>query len=127
MDASEPVDRQLYERVRAALYREVPTHSAYRSGLLVQRYKAAFARKYGKAKKAYRGKKSTNTGLARWFDEDWRTQEGSKVYRRKGDIFRPTKRVTQDTPITLPELSVPQIRRARKEKRRTGRVKRFGY
>jgi hypothetical protein len=105
----------------------MPTHSAYRSGLLVQRYKAAYIKKHGKGKSPYSGKKPTKTGLARWFDEDWRTQEGSKVYQRKGDIFRPTKRITEDTPITLPELTVPQIRRARKEKRRTGRVKRFGY
>jgi len=120
-----PRDATLYETVKKQLYREMPTHSAYRSGLLVQRYKAAFRKKYGGGADPYIGEKSKKSGLARWFDEDWRTQEGSKTYKRRGDIFRPTKRVSKDTPTTLGELSPQRVRRAMKEKRRTGRVGKY--
>ena len=35
------------------------------------------------------------------------------------------KRITKKTPVTLKELSKKQIKRARREKTRKGRVKRF--
>lgn len=120
-----PRDAALYETVKKQLYREMPKHSAYRSGLLVRRYKAAFIKKNGGGADPYIGEKPKASGLARWFDEDWRTQEGSKTYRRRGDIFRPSKRVSEDTPTTLGELSPQRVRRAIKEKRRTGRVKKY--
>ena len=120
-----PRDAALYEKVKKQLYREVPTHSAYRSGLLVQRYKSAYRKKYGIGADPYIGEKPKASGLARWFDEDWRTQEGSKTYKRRGDIFRPTKRISKETPTTLGELSPQRVRRAVKEKRRTGRVGKY--
>ena len=122
---SKPVDKELYEKVKKKVYKDMPTHSAYRSSILVKQYKEAFEKKYGKDKKAYTGKKDKTSGLSRWHREKWQTQEGSTTYKKKGDIFRPTKRITKDTPTTFKELSKKEIERAKREKKRSGRVKQF--
>ena len=65
--------------------------------------------------------------LRRWFQEDWRTPKGKKGYS-KGDsgIFRPTRKVSSETPKTYSELSDADIARAKKERRTKGRVSKFG-
>jgi len=118
-----PTDKPLYDRIKRRIYKKQPKHSAYRSGLIVKEYKAAFKKKYGN-KPPYKGKK-TKKGLSRWFKEDWRTQDGKKTYSKKGDIFRPTKRVSKKTPATMKELSKKQIKKAQTEKKKTGRVKKY--
>jgi hypothetical protein len=123
-DKPKPVDMTLYNKVKAKVYKRIPKHSAYRSGIVVQDYKEAFAKKYGK-KSPYTGKKSKKKGLARWFAEDWRNQSGGIGYKKSDDVYRPTKRITKKTPVTFKELSKKQIKRAQKEKQTTGRVKRF--
>ncbi len=105
----------IYARAKAK-YKSMK-HSAYKSGLVVKAYKK-MGGKYG-------GKKPAKKGLSRWFKEKWRTQSGSKTYKKKGDVFRPTKRITKKTPTTYRELSKSQIRRAQTEKRKTGRVKKY--
>lgn len=120
-----PSSRTLYERVKAEVYREIPRHSAYRSGTVVKRYKRAFAEKYGSKRPPYKGDKPTRRGLTRWFAEDWRNQRGEYGYKRKGDIYRPMIRVTRDTPPTHGELTRLEVRRARREKATKGRVRRF--
>lgn len=57
--------------------------------------------------------------------EEWRNQRGEVGYKYKSDIYRPTKRVTAKTPVTINELTTHELRIARDRKRRTGRVKRF--
>ena len=123
MNQPQPKDKKLYESVKRRVYAEMPKHSAYRSGKLVQEYKKAYQRKYGSGE-AYSGRKS-GSDLKRWFKEDWRTQSGSKTYQKKGDVFRPTKRVSKETPTTFGELSRRQIRKAQLEKKRSGRVRKF--
>jgi len=54
--------------------------------------------------------------LKRWFKEDWRTPKGKKGYKGGENTFRPTKRITKDTPTTWSELSPGEKRRAQKEK-----------
>ncbi len=114
-----PSNPALYERIKKKVYKKNPKHSAYRSSQLVREYKAAGG--------GYKGKKPTtkDKGLKRWHKEDWRTREGSKTYKKKGDIFRPTKRVTKQTPTTMSELSKKQKDKATKEKKATGRVKKY--
>lgn len=73
---------------------------------------------------AYKGPK-TKGGLTRWYKEKWRTQDGSTTYKKKGDVFRPTKRVSKKTPTTMKELSRKRIREAIKKKKKTGRVNRY--
>tara|TARA_R100000654_G_scaffold12330_1_gene26902 strand:+ start:15789 stop:16172 length:384 start_codon:yes stop_codon:yes gene_type:complete len=125
MSVNKPADKKLYDSVKAQVMRAIPKHSAYRSGRIVMLYKQKFKAKYGNKRSPYTGKKPLNKGLDRWFKEDWRSQKGKKGYDTKGDIFRPTKRITKDTPTTMSELSRGQIKRAMKEKKSTGRVKKY--
>ena len=121
---SKPVDTKLYEAIKRKVYKKIPKHSAYRSGHLVQQYKKAFAEKHGKKSPYTKGSKP----LKRWFKEEWKTQDGSTTYKKKSDVFRPTKKVSKKkTPVTHSELSKGEIKAARTEKRTTGRVKRFRF
>jgi hypothetical protein len=120
-----PTNEDLYEKIKTKIYKKIKKHSAYRSGILVQKYKTAFTKKYGKKKSPYKGKKTHKKGLKRWFDEEWVNQKGKIGYQHKHDIYRPSKRITKKTPITHGELTKKEIEKARREKYRTGRVRRF--
>tara|TARA_R100000458_G_C8239615_1_gene219048 strand:- start:377 stop:1240 length:864 start_codon:yes stop_codon:yes gene_type:complete len=63
--------------------------------------------------------------LKRWFKEDWRTPRGKKDYRGGENTFRPTKRISKDTPSTWSELSRGERRRAQIEKNTKGRVSKY--
>lgn len=121
-----PTDPELYEVVKKRVYAMYKTHSAYRSGQLVKAYKLAFKKKYkGTNKEPYIGKKTKAQGLQRWFAEEWLNQRGEVGYKFSSDIYRPTKRITKKTPITHSELTISEKKRAQREKRTTGRVKKF--
>jgi hypothetical protein len=124
MSSPKPVDSQLYSQVKNDIYRKYPKHSAYRSGLLVQAYKKSFKKKYGN-RSPYTGKRSKRSGLARWYLEDWRNQRGTVGYQTRSDVYRPTRRITSETPTTFSELTATRIRQARRKKYRSGRVNRF--
>ena len=121
---NKPVDQQLYNMIKRRLYKKMPTHSAYRSSILVKQYKEAFKKEYG-SKKPYTGTKPKKTGLKRWHDEEWRNQRGGVGYKKKGDVYRPTKRITKKTPVTFSELSKKRIKTAMKKKLTKGRVNKF--
>ena len=112
-----PANKKLYEEVKAEIYAKYPKHSAYRSGLLVQEYK----RRGG----TYEGKKNDKEGLARWYKEHWANERGEVGYKYKSDIYRPTIKVTKDTPTTFKELTPQEIEKARREKYLKGRVSKF--
>ena len=120
-----PADGRLYDAVKQRVYKEIPKHSAYRSGLLVQEYKRAFASRYGEEKDPYIGVKKKNTGLTRWFAEEWRNESGGVGYDSKNTLYRPTKRVSAATPKTWSEIPKSRVKSARKEKKSTGRVAKF--
>ena len=119
-----PKDKTLYEKAKKIIVSKIAKHSAYRSGLIVKKYKEMYKKKHG-SDDAYVGKKKEKEGLSRWFKEDWRTQDGSKTYKKKGDIFRPTKRITKKTPATMKEVGKKKIKKAQKEKKATGKVKNY--
>lgn len=119
-----PADQKLYDKVKSEIYQKNPKHSAYRSGQVVKEYKKRFSQKYPN-KNPYQGTRDDRQGLDRWFKEEWRNQRGEIGYTKSGDIYRPTKRVTKDTPTTYSELSNKQIKQASKEKAKTGHVKKF--
>ena len=114
---SEPTNKSLYEKITARVKKRIPKHSAYRSGQIVKEYKDAGGK--------YSGKKNDKKGLGRWFKEKWTNQRGGSGYKKKGDIYRPTKRITKDTPATHKELTPAQKKKAMEEKKKTGRVKKF--
>ena len=121
----QPSNLKLYEKIKKKVYKEIPKHSAYRSGVVVQKYKTAFKKKYGTTNQPYLGKYTKKKGLRRWFDEKWVKQRGTIGDKYKSDIYRPSKRITSKTPITHKELSKKEIKRAKNEKYTKGRVKRF--
>ena len=121
---SKPTDINLYNQIKEKVFKEIPKHSAYRSGILVRRYKEAFLKKHGN-NNSYRGNKKETEGLSRWFKEDWKNQRGQSGYQKKGDIYRPTKKITNKTPATYQELTKKQLTNSKKEKKETGRVKKF--
>ena len=121
---SKPRDLILYNKIKKKVYKSIPKHSAYRSGILVKKYKKSFKKKYGK-KNPYIGKRTKKKGLTRWFAEKWVNSRGKIGYQYKNDVYRPSKRINKHTPITHKELTKRQIKRSRKEKYKTGRVRRF--
>jgi len=82
-------------------------------------------KEYKKLGGKYSGEKPKKKGLTRWFKEDWRTEKGKKTYKEGGTIFRPTKRVTKDTPTTMGELTSKQKKKAIEEKKKKGRVTKY--
>jgi hypothetical protein len=116
-------DKVLYEKIKKSIFSKNPINSAYRSGSLVKEYKKQFSEKYPN-KEPYKGV-NKNTGLTRWFKEDWKNQRGDIGYKNKGDVYRPTKRITKDTPKTFNQLSKSDITKAMKKKKTKGRVNKF--
>jgi hypothetical protein len=119
-----PTDRALYQQVKARIYNQNPTHSAYRSGMMVKAYKKDFGKKYGSSRSPYIGQRREGS-LSRWFKEKWVNQRGEVGYRYKSDVYRPSVRVNRRTPKTYRELSRSALQRARRQKSRTGHVDRF--
>jgi hypothetical protein len=119
----EPTDKKLYEKIKNDLFKIYIKPSAYRSGLLVKKYKDEYVKKYKKYD-YYIGNKN-NSNLKRWFDEKWTNQRGEIGYKKKGDIYRPTIRINNKTPKTFNELTLQEINKAKKEKETKGRVKKF--
>jgi hypothetical protein len=98
-----PTDKALYEKAKAEVYPKYKKPSAYRSGALIKRYKELG----GKFKEQGERK------LGRWFKEDWK-DVGNKEY----PVYRPTKRITKDTPLTPSEIDPEnlELRIAEKQK-----------
>ena len=114
---NKPANPKLYEQVKKEIIAKNPVHSAYRSGAIVKEYK--------KRGGTYTGTKPKKSGLTRWFEEDWKNQSGKYGYQKKDDIYRPTVRVTSQTPITMSELTDKEKKRAMYEKKKKGRVVSF--
>ena len=114
---SKPANQELYDKVKKDIYAKYPKHSAYRSGLLVQEYKSRGG--------TYVGTKNSKKGLGKWFKETWLNSRGEVGYKYKNDVYRPTVKVNKDTPKTFKELTDKEIKEARIEKAKTGRVKKF--
>tara|TARA_R100001463_G_scaffold3019_1_gene12511 strand:- start:1155 stop:1412 length:258 start_codon:yes stop_codon:yes gene_type:complete len=71
--------------------------------------------------------RKTKEGLAlkRWFKEEWKTPKGNEDYTKGENTFRPTKRVSKDTPATWDELTPAEKARGQKEKNTKGRVSKY--
>jgi hypothetical protein len=85
-----PKDPILYEKVKRIADQVYSKPSAYKSGWIVKTYKECGG-KYaddGSAK-----------NLKRWFQEKW-TDVGHKGY----PVYRPTRRVSKETPLTPGEI-----------------------
>ena len=70
-------------------------------------------------------KTKAGLNLKRWFKENWQTPKGKKDYSGGENTFRPTKRISKDTPSTWSEVTPAEKRRAQAEKNTKGRVSRY--
>jgi hypothetical protein len=102
-----PADTELYNKVKNdAKKKFVRFPSIYASSWIVKTYKKLGGKYIGK-------KPTSKTGTSRWYTEKWvqvesflltgkQTQCGSASKANKA--CRPLKRITKNTPITIPEL-----------------------
>jgi len=81
---------------------------------------------YRQAASPFRVRKTKKgASLRRWFKEDWRTPKGKENYEGGENTFRPTKKVSKDTPKTWSEVTPASKAKAQKEKNTKGRVSRY--
>lgn len=93
---------KLYKQARETVYERYKKPSAFRSGALVKEY----LRLGG----TYSGKEPDD-GIKRWFEEEWQ-DVGNKEY----PVFRPTNRITKNTPLTVKEIDPKDLKEKIKEK-----------
>jgi hypothetical protein len=74
---------------------------------------------------AFKLKHSPFKNLKRWFEEEWKTPSGKEDYSGGENTFRPTKRISNDTPATWDELTPAEKAKGQKEKNTKGRVSRY--
>lgn len=89
---STPLNIKLYNKVKKEADNKYDKPSAYKSGWIVKTYKE----RGGK----YKGKMPQNKGLDRWYKEEWKDIAGLDY-----PVYRPTKRITKDTPLTATEIT----------------------
>lgn len=94
--SAKPTDPELYEEAKAIVYPRYKKPSAYRSGALVKEYK--------KMGGTFEDEPNDKKPLKRWFKEEW-ADVGGLDY----PTYRPTKRITEDTPLTASEISPEEL------------------
>jgi hypothetical protein len=87
----------LYETARKIADKTYDKPSAYKSGFIIKKYKELGG--------TYSGKKE-NKGIRRWFKEKW-LDIGGKEY----PVYRPTERVSKDTPLTASEIDPANLKK----------------
>jgi hypothetical protein len=110
------LDVKLWNKAKKEAEKHFSKPSAYKSGFITKYYKDHGGKFKGKPKME---------GLKRWFAENWTNQRGTVGYKKPGDVYRPTKRITAKTPKTWSELTPSQIKRAKNKKKAVGRVNKF--
>lgn len=91
------VDKALHEKARQMADKIYEKPSAYKSGFIVKTYKNMGGR--------FKDTKEERK-LASWFKEDWK-DVGNKAY----PVYRPTKRVNKDTPLTVAEIDKKNLKK----------------
>jgi hypothetical protein len=101
---NQPIDKNLYEKARQLADKKYEKPSAYKSGFIVKTYKQMGGK--------YSGDK-TKKGLTRWFDEEW-TDVGNSTY----PVYRPTKRISKETPLLASEIDPKNLQKQIRLKQR---------
>lgn len=94
----------LWEQAKREVFAKYKTNSAYRSGALVKRYKELGG--------DFKGRK-TPEGLTRWFKEEWK-DIGNAAY----PVYRPTKRISKETPLLKKEIDPKNLQEQIKKKQK---------
>lgn len=95
------LDPDIYEIAKNIVYAQYEKPSAYRSGALVKKYKELGGRYKGEYKK---------TPLKRWFDEKW-TNVNPMQNENSYPVYRPTRKVSKETPLTVKEVDPKDLKR----------------
>jgi len=90
-----PINKELYKQVKEEADQKYKKPSAYKSGYIVKEYK----RRGGE----YKGSKPDD-GLTRWFLEEW-----SDIGNQNYPVYRPTKKISKDTPLTVNEIDIKNL------------------
>ncbi|ULY68424.1 cysteine protease [Essdubovirus chlorellae] len=98
-----PINKKLYEKAKEIVYPQYKKPSAYRSGAVIKKYKELGGR----------FKDDGERKLKRWFQEEWKDW-GNKEY----PVYRPSKRITKDTPLTPGEIDPENLKMQIKEKQK---------
>ena len=80
-----------YNKAKKLANKKYKKASAYKSAFIVKTYKELGEK--------FDGKKDEKKVLNRWFDEEWK-DVGNEDYT----VYRPTKRISADTPLTIDEV-----------------------
>lgn len=88
-----PLNIDLYNEVKKYADEIYKKHSAYKSGFIVKTYKSLGGEYEGTGEKK----------LKRWFDEEWKDVNPLKT-ETSYPVYRPTKRVNKNTPLTVNEI-----------------------
>lgn len=86
-----PIDTGIYERAKDIADRTYSKPSAYKSGFIVKTYKELGGR-YKEDNK--------EKNLKRWFEEKWKS-----VNQTGYPVFRPTVKVSKNTPLLASEIN----------------------
>jgi hypothetical protein len=116
-----PTDLKTYARIKAQVKKSVDRYpSAYASGMIVQKYKAAMKKKGIKPYKSSSPKKTTP--LKRWYDEKWiDIKTGKPCGSVKTKEYYPTCRPSirkSGSPVTVKELTAAQKKKMIKQKQK---------
>jgi hypothetical protein len=93
-----PLNTALYAKAKKIADAVYDRPSAYKSGFIVKKYKEMG----GKYKEDGKEKK-----LKRWFKEEWANIGGNLAY----PVYRPTKRVSKNTPLTPSEIKPSNLKK----------------
>jgi hypothetical protein len=105
-----PIDKELYEKAKEIVYKQYTKPSAYRSGALVKLYKSMGGRYEDNNKKKEKP-------LERWFSEKWIDVNPNKT-KTSYPVYRPTKRINKDTPLTVDEIDKKDLQKQIKLKQK---------
>jgi len=97
-----PKDKELYEKVKKEADIIYKKPSAFKSGYIVKKYKELGGE--------YLDDKQPKN-LKRWFKEEWK-DIGNSTY----PVFRPTKRINENTPLTPEEINPKNLKEQIKRK-----------
>jgi hypothetical protein len=90
-----PSNPELYEKIKKEVWDQYKKPSAYRSGQLVKKYKEAGGKYL---------EDNEEKNLARWFAENWQRVGPFKNDEKSYPVYRPTKRISEKTPLTVEEI-----------------------
>jgi hypothetical protein len=106
-----PVNKKLYNEVKAYIYSIYRKPSAYRSGAVVKLYKQLG----GKYKEDSIIHSIDHVPLARWFQERWINVNTAPEFGNY-PVYRPTIRITEKTPTTVYEIPKKRLKEQSKLK-----------